>query len=84
MAQKNNKVDQSLVEFVTQLKQLNDIEVEIPKTDIKSVIKDPSQYAKDFIEVSIAKSIPRYIKSYKLGKDFGKELNDRSKVKEKL
>ena len=75
-------MDQSLVEFVTQLKDLNDIEVEIPKTNIKSIIEDPSQYAKDFIEVSFAKFIPRYIKSYKLGKDFGKKLNDNSKVQE--
>ena len=84
MAQKKNKVDQSLVEFVTQLKELNDIEVEIPKGNIKAIIKDPGQYAKDFIEVSFAKFIPRYIKSYKLGKEFGKELNVKSKNEEKL
>lgn len=77
-------MDQSLVEFVTQLKQLNDIEVEIPKADIKTVIKDPIQYAKDFIEVSIAKSIPKYIKSYKLGKDFGRKLNAKSTNEKKL
>ena len=84
MAQKKNKVDQSLVEFVTQLKELNDIEVEIPKSNIKSIIENPSQYAKDFIEVSFAKFIPRYIKSYKLGKQFGKELNVKSKNETKL
>ena len=77
-------MDQSLVEFVTQLKDLNDIEVEIPKGNIKSIIEDPSQYAKDFIEVSFAKFIPRYIKSYKLGKQFGKKLNDTNKVKKEL
>ena len=84
MAQKKNKVDQSLVEFVTQLKDLNDIEVEIPKGNIKSIIEDPSQYAKDFIEVSFAKFIPSYIKSYKLGKQFGKKLNDTNKIKKEL
>ena len=84
MVQKKNKVDQSLVEFVTQLKNLNDIEVEIPKGNIKSIIEDPSQYAKDFIEVSFAKFIPSYIKSYKLGKQFGKKLNDTNKVKKEL
>ena len=77
-------MDQSLVEFVTQLKDLNDIEVEIPKGNIKSIIENPSQYAKDFIEVSFAKFIPRYIKSYKLGKQFGKELNVKSKNETKL
>ena len=77
-------MDQSLVEFVTQLKDLNDIEVEIPKGNIKSIIQNPEQYAKDFIEVSFAKFIPRYIKSYKLGKEFGKKLNATSKDKEKL
>ena len=77
-------MDQSLVEFVTQLKELNDIEVEIPKSNIKSIIEDPTQYAKDFIEVSFAKFIPRYIKSYKLGKNFGKKLNDNNKVQKEL
>ena len=77
-------MDQSLVEFVTQLKQLNDIKVEIPKANIKSIIEDPTQYAKDFIEVSFAKFIPRYIKAYKLGKDFGKKINDNGKVHKEL
>ena len=77
-------MDQSLVEFVTQLKDLNDIEVEIPKGNIKSIIQNPEQYAKDFIEVSFAKFIPRYIKSYKLGKEFGRKLNDTVKNEEKL
>ena len=77
-------MDQSLVEFVTQLQDLNDIEVEIPKSNIKSIIEDPTQYAKDFIEVSFAKFIPRYIKSYKLGKNFGKKLNDNNKVQKEL
>ena len=67
-------MDQSLVEFVTKLKNLNDIEVEIPKANIKAIIEDPLQYAKDFIEVSFAK----------LGKAFGKKLNDGSKVQEEL
>ena len=75
-------MDQSLVEFVTQLKDLNDIEVEIPKGNIKSIIENPSQYARDFIEISFAKNIPKYIKAYKLGKGFGKKLNDNSKVQE--
>ncbi len=77
-------MDQSLIEFVTQLKDLNDIEVEIPKNNIKSIIENPGQYAKDFIEVSFAKFIPRYIKSYKLGKEFGKELNAKSNNGTKL
>ena len=77
-------MDQSLVEFVTQLKDLNDIDIEIPRGNIKSIINDPEQYAKDFIEVSFAKFIPRYIKSYKLGKGCGKKLNDNNKVQEEL
>ena len=74
-------MDQSLVEFVTQLKDLNDIDIEIPRGNIKSIINDPEQYAKDFIEVSFAKFIPRYIKSYKLGKQFGKKLNENKNEK---
>ena len=77
-------MDQSLVEFVTQLKQLNDIEVKIPKANIKSIIKNPEIYAKDFIEITFAKFIPSYIKSYKLGKEFGRKLNDTVKNEEKL
>ena len=73
MAQKKNKVDQSLVEFVTQLKDLNDIEVEIPQVNIDDVINDPKQYALDFIELEFAKMVPRFLEAYKLGNKFGKK-----------
>ena len=57
-----------------QLKKLNDIEVDIKKNDIKTIIKDPTQYALDFIEETFIKHFPAAIKSYKLGDKFSKDL----------
>jgi len=67
-------MDQSLVDYVLQLKKLNDIKIDIPKANIKDAIKNPKQFALDFIELEFAKALPKYIKSFKLGKNFGKEV----------
>ena len=75
MAQKkNNKLDQSLIEFVKQLQELNDIEIDIPQANIDAVLDDPEQYAYDFIEVIFAKYVSTFIKANKLGDKFGKEV----------
>ena len=50
-----------------------DIDVEIPQADINDVIKNPRQYALDFIELEFAKTIPKFIKAYKEGFAFGKK-----------
>jgi hypothetical protein len=58
---------------LTKLQRLNDIEVDIPQTSIDTVIKDPRQYALDFIELEFAKNVPKFIKAYKMGFEFGKK-----------
>ena len=68
-----NKNEQSLIEFVTKLRQLNDIDVAIPQENIDEIVKNPEQYALDFIELEFARTIPKFIKSYKNGLKFGKK-----------
>ena len=68
-----NKNDQYLIDFLTKLQQLNDIEVEIPQADIEEVIKNPRQYALDFIELEFAKNVPKFIKAYDMSFKFGKK-----------
>ena len=74
MAQPNNKLDQSLIEFVTRLQEKNDIELQVPKANIDTVLDNPEQYALDFIEAEFGKYVESFVQSYKLGKKFGKEL----------
>ena len=57
-----------------QLKKFNNIEVEIKKGNIKNIVKNPTQYALDFIEETFIKNFPSAIKSYKLGDKFSKDL----------
>ena len=67
------KNDQYLIDYLSKLQKLNDIEVEIPQVDIDDVIKDPKQYALDFIELEFAKMVPRFLEAYKIGNKFGKK-----------
>tara|TARA_Y100000034_G_scaffold81459_1_gene97623 strand:+ start:719 stop:853 length:135 start_codon:yes stop_codon:yes gene_type:complete len=41
--------------------------------DIGEVIKDPRQYALDFIELEFSKAVPKFIKSYNNGLKFGQK-----------
>lgn len=68
----NNKNDQYLIDFLIKIQTLNDIEVDVPQADIDDVIKDPRQYALDFIELEFARNVPKFIESYKAGSKFGK------------
>ena len=70
MSEKNK---QYLIEYVTKLKQLNDIEIEIPKVKSEEVIKDPRQYAMNFVEAVFVTHFASFAKAYKLGSDFGKK-----------
>ena len=63
-----------MVNFVEQLKLLNSIEVDIKKDKIQNIIKDPTQYALDFIEETFIKNFPTAIKAYNLGDKFSKDL----------
>ena len=83
MAQKNNnkKQDQSLIGFVKDLQVLNKVEIKVPKENISAVIDNPREYAINFIERSFVQYIPRYIKAYKLGQKFGKDLGENNSKK---
>lgn len=70
MADKNETY---LIEYVTKLKQLNDINLEIPESPIDEVIDNPRQYALDFIETSFIAHLASFAKAYKLGKEFGEK-----------
>ena len=72
-------MDQSLIDFVLKLKKLNDIKIDIPKANVKNIIKNPRQFALDFIELEFAKAVPTNIKSFKLGKKFGEDLLENGK-----
>ena len=67
-------MDQSLIEFVTQLQELNDINIDIPEANIDDVLENPEQYALDFIELTFTQYVKTFIKSYELGDKFGKEV----------
>ena len=70
---KQGKNDQFLIDYLRKLQRLNDIEVDIPQAKIDEVIKNPRQYALDFIELEFAKTVPKFIKAYKEGFAFGKK-----------
>ena len=76
MAQ-NNKLDQFLIEFVTQQQKLNDFEVKIPKGSIKDF--DPIEYGNNLIEIEFTKHIKTFEKAYNLGNKLGKELSKNAK-----
>jgi hypothetical protein len=65
--------NQFLIDYLTNLRQLNDFEIEVPQVDINEVIKDPRQYALDFIELEFAKAVPKIIEAHKNGLAFGKK-----------
>lgn len=67
---KNNRF---LIGYLRKLRQLNDFDVDVPQADINEVIKNPRQYALDFIELEFAKAVPKFIKSYKNGLKFGQK-----------
>ena len=73
MAQ-NNKLDQSLIEFVTRLQELNDIDIVIPQVNIDLILENPEQYGYDFIENIFTQYVEVFAKSNKLGDKFGKEV----------
>ena len=62
-----------LIGYLRKLRQLNDFEIDVPQADINEVVKDPRQYALDFIELEFARTVPKFIKAYGMGFDFGKK-----------
>ena len=72
MAEKKKKHNhnQYLVEFVQKLKKLNNLELKIPEDSVDKVIKNPKEYALNFVELQITQNILKYIQSHKMGKEF--------------
>tara|TARA_R110002020_G_scaffold80149_6_gene200156 strand:+ start:3746 stop:3961 length:216 start_codon:yes stop_codon:yes gene_type:complete len=68
-----SKNSQYLIDYLTKLRQLNKLDVEIPNQDINEIISDPRKYALDFIELEFARTVPKFIESYKNGLEFGKK-----------
>ena len=68
-----SKNNQFLIDYLTKLQRLNDINVDIPQVNINEVIKDPRRYALDYIELEFARNVPKFIKAYKEGFKFGKK-----------
>ena len=73
MAQ-NSKLDQSLIEFVTRLQELNDIDLVSPQVDIDLILENPEQYGLDLIESVFTQYVNFFIESHELGDKFGKEV----------
>jgi len=73
MAQKN-KPDQSLQDFVQNLKQINEFDVTRPTGNINKIVENPKQFALDYIEMEFVKHTKKYIDAHKLGDKFAKEL----------
>ena len=59
-----------MVEFVQKLKQINNLELEIEQGDVDSIIKNPKEYALNYVEFQVTKNLMKYIEAHKLGKDF--------------
>ena len=64
-----------LADYVDKLQKLNkSVEPTFTKISGSNLRKDPTEYALDVIEASFIKHIPLFIKAYKHGKQFGKDL----------
>ena len=60
-----------MIEFVQHLKQLNEeIDTKLPDASIEDILKNPKQFAYDFIELEFAKAIPKFVEAYNSGKEF--------------
>jgi len=70
---KQGNNDQYLIGYLRKLRRLNEFDVDVPQADIKEVIKNPRQYALDFVELEFAKAVPKFVKAYKEGFTFGKK-----------
>ena len=67
---KNKENAHYLTNYVTKLRRLNDIDLEIPQDfSIEEVIADPDAYAMEFIEREFTRYLPRFMEAYKLGQD---------------
>lgn len=58
---------------------MNDkVQIKPPKANVEDVIEDPVAYAKDFVEIALAKYVKEFKKAFKSGEDLAKELESES------
>jgi len=67
---KENSHNRYLVDFVLKLQKLNNLQLDIPQGDIDEIIKNPKEYALNFVEFQVTNNLMKYIEAHKLGKDF--------------
>jgi len=80
----NKKLVQSLRNFVTNLKDLNEFDVTRPQGNINKIAANPKQFALDYIESEFVKHTKRYVDAMKLGDDVAKELLNNGKNKNNI
>tara|TARA_Y100001951_G_C11252825_1_gene247535 strand:- start:818 stop:1054 length:237 start_codon:yes stop_codon:yes gene_type:complete len=73
MAKENNNKAHYLVTYASELRRLNDFEIDIPLDPIEDVIKDPLAYAQGFIEREIEEKLPNILEAFELGRDLAKK-----------
>ena len=61
-----------MVRLVKDLQKLNKIKADIPRSNIKSLMKDPRQFALDFGELIFVKNLAKYKQAYDHGIKFAK------------
>ena len=76
MSEQTNKKtsnNQSLRESVSNLKELNKIDIEIDG-DISEIIADPKAWGESMANKILLQNVNRIMKARKLGEDFGKKI----------
>ena len=71
---KQKDKDQFLKDFVLELKQLNDIEIEFNNIDAGLALEDTRPLFLNEFEIAFAKHLLKFKKAYALGKKFAKEV----------
>ncbi len=72
---KQKKAVEYLVKYVDELQSLNEkVKPKFPKVSARDLIKDPKEYGYNVAEATFIKHIPSFIKAYKAGKEFSKNL----------
>ena len=70
---KKTSNNQSLRESVSNLKELNKIDIEIDG-DISEIIADPKAWGESMANKILLQNVNRIMKARKLGEDFGKKI----------
>ena len=69
----NKLSNQLFKDFVKEQKELNEFEEKEFKAKTSNILRNPEEFAKEYIETNIALNIGRIFKAYRLGVDFAKK-----------